>query len=310
MRPKLIELWASPECSGVSGRVYNLILDNSMCWLCPLVSQCSNILLTKQNQNHFRKDCRLPVQLPRALAAEAEAAREARAKVMKTKQAKLYFLLKSRLSPTPGDRSGRGTKSCSSSEGSIRDHFREFLCDAAEISSSEFGFGEISWKSIISQRQSQNFILLGINFPGTKPHEKSLLSNSNQNIFVGNTTIRQLAGCIWLQSPRSVGLDAVRSVWSSHLDIIFNVIREFAFFRLCTPSARRRITRSCSRFQLTWLGAWCPEGPGRSQNLAARGEKSRKCQRPLRRRGQNRRKVKTVETMEYWTKQKREEVPF
>ena len=138
MRPKLIELWASPECSGVSGRVYNLILDNSMCWLCPLVSQCSNILLTKQNQNHFSKDCRLPVQLQRAMAAEAEAAREARAKVMKTKQAKLYFLLKSRLSPTPGDRSGRGTKSCSSSEGSIRDHFREFLCDAAEISSSEF----------------------------------------------------------------------------------------------------------------------------------------------------------------------------
>ena len=53
-----------------------------MCWLCPLVSQCSNILLTKQNQNHFSKDCRLPVQLQRAMAAEAEAAREARAKVI------------------------------------------------------------------------------------------------------------------------------------------------------------------------------------------------------------------------------------
>ena len=112
-----------------------------MCWLypqlsvCPMVSQCPNILLTKQNQNHFSKDCRLPVQLQRAMAAEAEAAREARAKVINTT---LYFFLKSRLIPTPGDRSGRGTKSCSSSEGSVRDHFREFLSHAAEISSSEF----------------------------------------------------------------------------------------------------------------------------------------------------------------------------
>lgn len=31
---------------------------------------------------HFRKDVRLPVQLQRAMAAEAEAAREARAKVI------------------------------------------------------------------------------------------------------------------------------------------------------------------------------------------------------------------------------------
>ena len=32
--------------------------------------------------DHFRKDVRLPVQLQRAMAAEAEAAREARAKVI------------------------------------------------------------------------------------------------------------------------------------------------------------------------------------------------------------------------------------
>ena len=34
---------------------------------------------------HFSKDVRLPVQLQRAMAAEAEAAREARAKVSRTK---------------------------------------------------------------------------------------------------------------------------------------------------------------------------------------------------------------------------------
>ena len=33
------------------------------------------------NEFYFRKDVRLPVQLQRAMAAEAEAAREARAKV-------------------------------------------------------------------------------------------------------------------------------------------------------------------------------------------------------------------------------------
>lgn len=65
-----------------------------MCWLCPLVSQCPD--KTKQNQNHFSKDCRLPVQLQRAMAAEAEAAREARAKVG-TADATLDFLLTPRL---------------------------------------------------------------------------------------------------------------------------------------------------------------------------------------------------------------------
>jgi len=35
-------------------------------------------------QTQFRKDVRLPVQLQRAMAAEAEAAREARAKVRPT----------------------------------------------------------------------------------------------------------------------------------------------------------------------------------------------------------------------------------
>lgn len=37
--------------------------------------------LDQANNNIFSKDVRLPVQLQRAMAAEAEAAREARAKV-------------------------------------------------------------------------------------------------------------------------------------------------------------------------------------------------------------------------------------
>lgn len=44
----------------------------------------------------FRKDVRLPVQLQRAMAAEAEAAREARAKVKK-KFANFLNLIKNRL---------------------------------------------------------------------------------------------------------------------------------------------------------------------------------------------------------------------
>ena len=183
--------------------------------VCPLVSQCPAILLTKQNQNHFSKDCRLPVQLQRAMAAEAEAAREARAKVIITALMFVLFI-NAWIISHPGDRSGRGAKSCPSSEGSLRDHFREFLRDAAEISPSEFSQKEI--KSIISQqrdRQSQNFILLAINFPKTKPHEKSLLSNSNhQNRFV---EIQQLDN--WLDAsasdPRSRSVD-VRSGCLTH----------------------------------------------------------------------------------------------
>ena len=43
-------------------------------------------MLSVEPHNHpeldcFSKDCRLPIQLQRAMAAEAEAAREARAKV-------------------------------------------------------------------------------------------------------------------------------------------------------------------------------------------------------------------------------------
>ena len=42
---------------------------------------CNHIVLISFLFEFFRKDVRLPVQLQRAMAAEAEAAREARAKV-------------------------------------------------------------------------------------------------------------------------------------------------------------------------------------------------------------------------------------
>ena len=40
-----------------------------------------SLICSQENKSIFRKDVRLPVQLQRAMAAEAEAAREARAKV-------------------------------------------------------------------------------------------------------------------------------------------------------------------------------------------------------------------------------------
>ena len=47
-----------------------------------LTDQCSVFPLTLYPEfDYFSKDCRLPIQLQRAMAAEAEAAREARAKV-------------------------------------------------------------------------------------------------------------------------------------------------------------------------------------------------------------------------------------
>ena len=158
--------------------------------VCPMVSQCPNILLTKQNQNHFSKDCRLPVQLQRAMAAEAEAAREARAKVIntthnlfsevkinsirrwsqRTGNKKLPELWRKRQKPFP-----RVPQRCS------WDIFKWVKTYKDYIQSQQ------------GDRQSQNLILLGINFHKTKPQEKSLLSNLKpyQRGFGGNrTTIR------------------------------------------------------------------------------------------------------------------------
>ena len=58
-------------------------------FLWPLADVLPELILCA-GLDHYRKDVRLPVQLQRAMAAEAEAAREARAKVSPIKLEKLH----------------------------------------------------------------------------------------------------------------------------------------------------------------------------------------------------------------------------
>ena len=78
----------------------------------------------------FSKDARLPEMLQRAMAAEAEASREARAKVLKT-DATFYFL--SHGSIFKGDCCGRGDESLEGPEGGLADHRAVPSSSAAQI---------------------------------------------------------------------------------------------------------------------------------------------------------------------------------
>ena len=82
----------------------------------------------------FSKDARLPEMLQRAMAAEAEASREARAKVMKT-DATIYFL--SHGSIFKGDCCGRGDESLEGPEGGLADHRAIPSSAAAQIPSGQ-----------------------------------------------------------------------------------------------------------------------------------------------------------------------------
>ena len=73
------------------------------------------------------KDVRLPIQLQRVMAAEAEAAREARAKVMcKSQQGSSVFSF-------PGYCGPGGAEGESGSQGGQRGHVRELRRPAAQI---------------------------------------------------------------------------------------------------------------------------------------------------------------------------------
>ena len=61
-------------------------------WIVVKVIYLLNIAVFKQYLHVYSKDVRLPVHLQRAMAAEAEAAREARAKVKSTTFVKLLQL--------------------------------------------------------------------------------------------------------------------------------------------------------------------------------------------------------------------------
>ena len=81
--------------------------------------------------NFFRKDVRLPVQLQRAMAAEAEAAREARAKV----NSRHHIILTScHVIIMPGDSCGGRAEGQPGAAGGLQHHRREFLRLAAQIS--------------------------------------------------------------------------------------------------------------------------------------------------------------------------------
>ena len=78
----------------------------------------------------FRKDVRLPVHLQRAMATEAEAAREARAKVSPPpppKKKKNFFI-----SISPGDRSWGGTEGQQCSEAGSGGHSAVSSCPAGQ----------------------------------------------------------------------------------------------------------------------------------------------------------------------------------
>ena len=71
--------------SNLQGKWYLLFGDWQLLW-----GMCQDILLSSDTKGEsekvlcfFRKDSRLPEQLQRAMAAEAEAAREARAKIVR-----------------------------------------------------------------------------------------------------------------------------------------------------------------------------------------------------------------------------------
>ena len=88
--------------------------------------------------NFFRKDVRLPVQLQRAMAAEAEAAREARAKVNSRHHIILtchHVIMSScHHDIMPGDSCGGRAEGQPGAAGGLQHHRREFLRLAAQIS--------------------------------------------------------------------------------------------------------------------------------------------------------------------------------
>ena len=96
--------------------------------------------------NFFRKDVRLPVQLQRAMAAEAEAAREARAKVNSRHHIILtschhvimsschHVIMSSCHHAMPGDSCGGRAEGQPGAAGGLQHHRREFLRAAAQIS--------------------------------------------------------------------------------------------------------------------------------------------------------------------------------
>ena len=88
--------------------------------------------------NFFRKDVRLPVQLQRAMAAEAEAAREARAKVNSRHHIILtchHVIMTSwHHVIMPGDSCGGRAEGQPGAAGGLQHHRREFLRLAAQIS--------------------------------------------------------------------------------------------------------------------------------------------------------------------------------
>ena len=96
--------------------------------------------------NFFRKDVRLPVQLQRAMAAEAEAAREARAKVNSRHHIILtschhvimsschHVIMSSCHHTMPGDSCGGRAEGQPGAAGGLQHHRREFLRAATQIS--------------------------------------------------------------------------------------------------------------------------------------------------------------------------------
>lgn len=115
---------------------------------------------------YFSKDCRLPIQLQRAMAAEAEAAREARAKVC------IWWCWESsaprHVPPllTPGNRGWRGTEGCPGLERGLRDHCGELLGDAITLSTSKRDF----WWNITSPCSSNTIFQTLYSISSEKNH--------------------------------------------------------------------------------------------------------------------------------------------
>ena len=111
---------------------------------CPLLCPCyatvvqQHEIMSRDTIFFCSKDARLPVQLQRAMAAEAEAAREARAKACccvatpDTEHHSTYML--SFFYPFPSGYCCRGrTKSLESSQRGLGGHFRVVICPPAPL---------------------------------------------------------------------------------------------------------------------------------------------------------------------------------